>query len=723
MKLLMKICLWALTFVPLIVIDAVFFPYISGKSLLIRLAIALTSIIFLTHFSFNKFFRLEIYSKIQSIKKNPLVLSLLAFITLVIISTIFALNQYRAFFGDIERGEGLIGLLFFFGFFIFSYLLFEKKDWEWFFRLSLITAFILVAKELIDFSNGMQRPGSFTGNPTFLAGYLLFSLSASWIVFNGKDLFFKYFAVVVGLMSIVGIFVAETRGTILGLFAGIIAIMIYSGVRGKDILIYKKINLQKLSIILIGILIIFSGIFFITRKNDIWQKVPGLNRLAQIGASNDTTLNTRRIALGVSLKAISPVNNGLERFLVGWGLENYSIAYNKYYNPLHYKLEHEWFDRSHNKIMDVLVMNGVFGLVAYLSIWFSFAWVIFKKKGFSNEMMAILFFGSAYLVHILVVFDQISTYIPFFGVLAYLVFSSNSENSKGINNKKQKTQEVLTNNTKDIISYSILGAWALFVLWVLIFITFVPFVQMSNYIGMISTGNPATIEEKIDSVLTPYTYVQENIRNHFLGIVLSNYQVPSVAKLIDKSISAMEDLMQREPYNARYYLTLGQAYEIKSKLQNNNLDYFKKGEETFKKAMALAGMRPDVNYALAFNMLSQGRSQESIDLFRKVFSYDDQVPESNFYLGEAIALAGENNYKEALGYMEFGMDHGMNISNNKTLLFVYEEMMQNFYKKHDKESILIVLKRLEILTPEKKSEVEEIINFVNQGKWQSIRIQ
>lgn len=723
MKLLMKICLWALAFVPLIVIDAVFFPYISGKSLLIRLAITLTSIIFLTHFSFNRFFRLEIYSKIQNIKKNPLVLSLLAFITLVIISTIFAFNQYRAFYGDIERGEGLIGLLFFFGFFIFSYLLFEKKDWEWFFRLSLITAFILVAKELVDFSHGMQRPGSFTGNPTFLAGYLLFSLSASWIVFKGKDLFFKYFAVVVGLMSIAGIFVAETRGTILGLFAGIIAIIIYSGVMGKGILVYKKINLQKLSLILIGVLIIFSGIFYTTRQNDVWQKVPGLNRLAQIGASNDTTLNTRRIALGVSLKAISPANNGLEKFLVGWGLENYSIAYNKYYNPLHYKLEHEWFDRSHNKIMDVLVMNGVFGLVAYLAIWFSFIWIIFRKKGFSNEMMAVLFFGTAYLVHILVVFDQISTYIPFFGTLAYLVFSSNIENSDE-HNKKQKAQEVSINSTKDIISYLILGAGTLFALWVLIFITFVPFVQMSNYIGMISTGNPVTIAENIDSVLTPYTYVQENIRNHFLGIILSNYQEPSVAKLLDKSITAMEDLMQREPYNARYYLTLGQAYEIKSKLQNNNPEYFKKGEETFKKAMALAGMRPDVNYALAFSFLSQGRSQESIDLFRKVFSYDNQVPESNFYLGEALAFSGEKNYKEALVYLEFGLSHGMGVSSkSKTLINVYESMFKYFYTNRDKDNFLIVAKQLQILVPEQKGELEGIIDFVNQGKWQYIKMQ
>lgn len=723
----MKICLWALAFVPLVVADSVFFPYISGKSLLIRLAITLVAVLFVIHFSFNKFFRNEISSRIQKLKKNPLVVSLFVFMTLFVVSVIFAFDKYRAFYGDVERGEGLVGTLFFFGFFIFSLLLFTKKDWLWFFKLNLFTGIILFIKQYSDFAGGAQRPGAYTGNPTFLAGYMLFVIACGAIVyFNAKNessglkIFWRIVSVLSILAAIAGIFIAETRGTILGLVAGLVAVIVYGGTRGHNVRVFKT-NFRKISLVLLALMIIVAGGFFITRSNSIWQKVPGLNRLAQIGSS-DVTTDTRLIALGVSLKAINPQLNGMGKFLLGWGWENYRIAYSTNYNPLHYKLEHEWFDRAHNKLMDVLVMNGALGLLSYLAVWISFLWLIFRRKEFSYDKAAVLFFGVALFVHLLVVFDQISTYIPFFAALAFLVFSY----SMGETDSKAAKQEIAS--TKNLTAYALFTIAALFALWSLIFATIVPYAQMSAYLGMMSTGDPNTIAQNIDSVFSPYTYAQGNIRTHFLSSMLSYYgKDPTINKLMDKAISKMEELVQKEPNDPRQFILIGQAYEAKGKV-DGNMDLFKKAEGYYREAYTQAPMRPDMSYPLALNLFYQKRYDEAIALLRKTLGYDNQVPETNLYLGEVLAFAGEQQnhpeyYSEALGHLEFALNKSAGMGNDKAVIAIYNSFAKYFYDKRDKEDFITVSKRLAALQPDKAQDFAKIIEMLNNGQWPSVNFQ
>ena len=52
--------------------------------------------------------------------KNPIFLSLLVFFSSMTISAIFAVNPYRAFWGDLERGEGFFGIIHYFLFLKYS---------------------------------------------------------------------------------------------------------------------------------------------------------------------------------------------------------------------------------------------------------------------------------------------------------------------------------------------------------------------------------------------------------------------------------------------------------------------------------------------------------------------------------------------------------------------------------------------------------------------------
>ena len=81
--------------------------------------------------------------RMRKLLKNKVFWFVGAFMVLMIISTLFAVNPYRAFFGDTERAEGLVTMLFLFGFFVFASLLFERKNWLMFFKLTLISGAVL----------------------------------------------------------------------------------------------------------------------------------------------------------------------------------------------------------------------------------------------------------------------------------------------------------------------------------------------------------------------------------------------------------------------------------------------------------------------------------------------------------------------------------------------------------------------------------------------------
>ncbi|MCX6752834.1 MAG: O-antigen ligase family protein [Candidatus Nomurabacteria bacterium] len=609
MKKIIKIllCLTALT--PLIVDNNVFYPYITGESFFFRSLIFLISILFLTNFFTDKIFKTEIVEKIKRLTKKPLIVSVLVFFFIYTISTFLAVDKYTAFWGNIERAEGFVGLAYIFFFFVFSVLIFEKEDYLWFFKISLFTSFFLLIREFFQYFNGVARPGSFFSNPTFLAGYLLFAIFCSLVVFSEeKNRLWKYFSVKVFLLSILGIFVTGTRGSILGLAIGIILILIYCSLKGKGIS-YKKYNLSRISLILLGIIFSFSLIFIVTRSNVFWQKVPGFSRVA-VMTSNDTTLQTRILNVGVSLDAVNPAHNGLKKFLVGWGPENFAQAYARYFNIKQFDYEVVSFDRAHDKLFDVLVMNGFLGLIAYLAIYFLCFRNIFKRKDFSLINIALLFYGIALFVHLLFIFDQINTYISFFIILAFIV-------SVDLNKKENKVED----NKK------YLKATTLFLPIITVFIVFIYFsndliayAQMHKYHSLRVDGSQNLMLQNINSVLYPFTVAQMDIRNDFVLFTGDNRNIQNekTKKLFDLAIKASEEYSLKDQLNLKSLMYLANAYTIKGNLLKDTL-FLQKGEDSFLKIINISPNRPDVNYGLAFNLMYQQKYDESFSYFEKSF--------------------------------------------------------------------------------------------------------
>jgi len=640
-----------LAFTPLIADNSLFYSSSTTESIFLRGLLFLLSILFVFNFFYTKKFRDNIVEKTKIAVKNPLFISISVFVFMFIISTIFAIDKYSAFWGTIERAEGLTGIIYFFSFFIFSLLIFERKDWLWFFKLSLLTTLALIFKEFVQFLGGMNRPDSFLGNPTFLAGYLLFPIFCSLIVFSEvKNNFWKYLSIGIFLLSILGVFITETRGTIVGFILGIISVLIYGVLKGKDVF-YKRLNLHKLSIIILCLIIVFSAVFILTRKSEIWQKVPGLGRITVI-SNEDSSTQTRLIMTKLSIDAVNPMQNGLKKTLIGWGPENFDLAYAKYFNPEQFKYEIGWFDRAHNKIFDVLVMNGILGLMAYLTVWFLLFSFVLKKKGFSLTNTGLLLFGVSLFVHLLFVFDQITTYLYFFAILSFILSSMLSDNpEKGDKEYKNKYD---INKRKSVFIGIFFSFLALFLSFIFFKNDLPAYIQLKSYASLREKSEVKTMLSKINSVFEPLTTAQAKIRYDFLSFVSKNYNAKSesIVKLSDISFLKAEEYAGKRPFDLQFLNLLGLTYTTQGKNLNNS-ELLKKGEEYFKKILLFSPNKLDFNYGLALNWLYQKKFNDSFNLFEKIFntapeyfSQKDAGPEGAYilFLQHFYEIKDENNF-------------------------------------------------------------------------------
>jgi O-antigen ligase/Tfp pilus assembly protein PilF len=722
MKTAIKWLLWTLAFVPLIVDTSVYFPYITGKSLLIRLSVSLALLLFSFGLFSSKDFREESLARFKKFIKNPIVYLTFVFFAFFVLSAVLAKDTFRAFLGDVERAEGVFGMMYFYVFLVISGIIFEKKDWIRFFKLSLITGFILFAHEMFQFFSGLRRPSSMTGNPIYIAAFFLFVILSALIILNQKEkesAFWRVFSWLMIVFSVVGIFVSESRGVIVGMMAAIGTLAIYFVFRGKEIKIFGKTNLKTISIFSLIFAVLFLGVFFETKNAKIWQKLPGFDRLASI-SSLDNTTQTRLISLGVGLDSINPQKNSLKEFLFGWGPENFSIAYNKYYNPTYFEFEQAWFDRSHNKLMDVAVMHGIFGLLSYLALWGAFFVLISKRKELVGQSASLLFFGVSYFVQNLFAFDSISTYTPFFVMLAFAAHLTTEEKFK------EEKKESIKLKEENLFSAGFF-VLSLFLVFATIAFFLVPYFQMRAFLSYWRSSDISQIL-KAQKTLSPYTYAQENIRLSFLDYVFQylNPKDALATQLYQKSTQAVEELIQKEPFDPRYHLSLAKAYVYLSQLTGNS-DYLKLAQKYAQEALNLAPKRQDVRVQLAYIFAKQEKGDEAIDLLKETVALDPKVGDMHYYL--AVMLSSfDKDYKETINEIEkainspnftrFKQDDKL----NPTIIAIYEQAFNSAFKNKDKEYFLKIASRLKEFFPEKSPALEKMIDLAQKGAWQEIHI-
>lgn len=704
---ILKYLLLATALTPLIVTSSTPFPFVAGKTFFYRGIIELAVLVVAAYFLIRlirPIGPIGLIGPIGPIRRiSPIGLFLVLFLFSVLLSTTLAVNPYRAFFGDIDRGEGFLGMLHYFVFLVLGLVFFKKDDWLNFFKISLVVLPVMVLYAWLQFFGvtnfpfalgSSSQPGSFTGNPAFFSSYLIISLALAAAVFfnSASRTFWRYFSLVVTVLAVATVFLTGIRGAILGILVGLFILGIY--------FLFREKQLRVVGAGVLVLLILFAGVFWFTRTADFWQDVPGLKRFAR--ASFDIpSVTTRLLALGVSWEAFK------ERPILGWGPENYSIAYNKHYDPRYSLYAEDWFDRAHNKIAEIGVIQGGLGLIVYLGLFISLFAVLFRRKIPGYAFLAAVF--AAYFVQNLFLFDNVTSYIPFFAILGFLIVqTSTAENPS--------PPAPLPRSAKHVTAAGALILMAL-VFYSLYSYLYLPYRQSAAY----TLATRLRVGDKIlaaaDNFLYPYSFVQLTIRSRFHDFLYDNglFGRQQFRPLIDKSLAALGEAVNREPYDPRNFARLIEGYNELAKAEGK---FFEQSRILAEQAIALSPRRQGLYSHLAFALAGEKRYEEAIAVDRRSVELAPNSAKAHLNLGITLSLAaedeknkgtptGEAYKKEALKELDRAFElgrtvlggsrvyEGENLSNTQFLLFIESDFknMLTIYRVFDQlDKVFEVLK-------------------------------
>jgi O-antigen ligase len=462
-----RIAQWYLyisAFSVLVVMNSIFFPFIGGKDYFFRFAIELALICVLLWWGFEAKSG-DLKRRLAIMFKKPLVIATTVFAVVFELACLFAYDMHAAFWSNYERGEGGFQMLHYYLFFLLLVFLFtEEKQWKNLFNFSLVSAGLMILYGLAgNYSlNGFIGPyaggtaptnwwhelidGRFQGtlgNPAYVDPYFIFSMfyvgylwTSAKIAGKSLKVWGWVYAALIAIFSIFFV-LGQTRGAFLGLGAGVLAFLIY-------LIFSSSRKVQKWSSLALGILIILGIGLYAVRNTSYVQNLPE-GRLLQISLS-DTTAQTRFWVWGEAWKGF------LDRPILGWGPENFTTVFDKYFNPNFYipgQNSETWFDRAHSIYFDYLVETGIIGLISYLAIFAVFYWSLGKKilkhrkashesqpevhhkTALNIQIGLLLAIPLAYLVQGVAIFDVFPMYICLFTLFAFGTYYTNNYGNHG----------------------------------------------------------------------------------------------------------------------------------------------------------------------------------------------------------------------------------------------------------------------------------------------------
>lgn len=395
--------LFATPLLVFVVVDNTFFPYIFGKNIFFRVIVEVI---------FAAWLALALIDKSYRPRITPVTIAVTAFTLVVLLADVFGINPVKSIWSNFERMEGFITIFHLYLFFIVASSMFLRGNIAlWFWRVSLGSSFFLVLNSAIQFvTTEKDRLDSTLGNPIYQAVYALFHIFIALLLMTRESASrwerVAYAATLPLLFWV--LYATATRGAILGTIGGLLlaSLGIALTLRGNKIIRIGAAIALATSLLVVG------G-FFLAKDSAFVQESSVLKRFANISLS-DGSVFARTVNWSIAWQGIK------ERPILGWGQENYSVVFNKYYDARMHDQE-QWFDRVHNVVLDWLIAAGFLGLLSYLAIFLALLWCLYHSSNITLiQKWLLVGLFAAYSFHNLTVFDQIVSYILFFAFCAWI---------------------------------------------------------------------------------------------------------------------------------------------------------------------------------------------------------------------------------------------------------------------------------------------------------------
>ena len=417
------VSLFSLPFIPSLVADSWSFPFITGKNFPFRILVEIAVVFWVL---------LALVDKSYRPRFSWLLPALASLAGIMLVANLLGEHPPKSFWSSFERMDGYVTLLHWVLLTVvlgsvlkdkpINFLGFKTTTWKLFLGTALLASILVALKgigQVIGTEAVAHDPGRINGtlgNAAYMAIYMLFMFGvAALSIVKSKSLVWRLGSGTLAIIFATLLFFTATRGTVIGFFVGItLAALI--------VIFFKRqaVKLRRFAIFgIVSIGLIFSGLYL--AKDTSLFVFQGRNIAERLTSGISlSALDIRLTVWGMAFEGVK------ERPVLGWGQGNFDYVFNKYYDSSLHSTK-PWFDRAHSILFDWLVAGGILGALAYFSIWLvafyyvSYRTLVKKDETFTIAEVSVLTgLLVGYLVHILVVFDSVVSYLFFAIILAYI---------------------------------------------------------------------------------------------------------------------------------------------------------------------------------------------------------------------------------------------------------------------------------------------------------------
>lgn len=640
---------FALPFICLVVTSSLFFPYITGKNIAFRLIVEISTAAWLALALVNPAYRP---------KRSWVLGALAAFVLIIGVADVLGEYAFKSIWSNFERMDGWVTLAHLLAYTVVAASTLQtEKMWRRLFWLSLGVSAYVSLYGLLQVSGQVAlgqggnsgltgRIDSTFGNPIYMAVYMLFHVflaamlwAQQWVEKgHGKRLYISVAYGSIIVLNTITLLLTGTRGTILGLIGGTFVAAFLTLVSANNSRVAWRISAGMVT----GLVVLAGGFFLV--KDQAWvQQVGFLQRLATISLEDNTT-KARFINWSMAWKGVQ------EKPMLGWGQENYALVFDKYYDPRMYAQE-PWFDRVHNIVFDWWVAGGTLGLAAYLSIFAAAMWLLWRPRaggnGFSVAEKSILTgLLAGYFCHNFFVFDNVTSYILFGTVLAYIAYrSANATHTPAVFTKEHFAQASLPYVAAACAVLLLLTAW---------YVNQKPLAANRLILGAISSqNNPSAALKQFQEAIALSTYGNQEAREQLAQMTAALAAQTNVSQDIkrayfDVATTEMQKQAEDSPLDPRFPLFSGVVYSAYGMHED--------AKNAYEKALSLSPAKQSIMYLLAENAATRGDSAESRRYYQEAYELDTSNRVAALAYAASLILAGQNAAADELlaPYIERG---------------------------------------------------------------------
>ncbi|MCK9352071.1 MAG: O-antigen ligase family protein [Candidatus Paceibacterota bacterium] len=735
---------FAIPFLAFIVAGSLFFPFITGKNFGFRMIVEVIFAAWILLAYYNAAYRPK-FSWIMAVAS--------LFVVVVFLADLFGFNSYRSFWSNYERMEGFVGLIHVFAYFLVVGSVFTKDLWTKFLHTSVwasITMSFYGVNQLMGGSEisqgGIRLDGRF-GNAAYFGGYLLFNIFLTAFLMaqrRSRDLLWYAYAAAIALQTYI-MFATETRGSMLGLFVGLVISSLLFIILDKKRPMMKWIAAGTVAFVLAFVMLVFQN-----QDSDFVKNSRPLARIASISLT-ENTVASRFMVWGMAIDGFK------ERPILGWGQENFNIVFNKYYDPGMYAQE-QWFDRAHDIFFDWLISAGILGLALYLLLFFfgvALVWspeTISEEKGiwakvrhawrshFGGEdqdkilersILTGLF--ASYFVHNIFVFDNLFSYILFFSLLAYLHHHHVRKLAEAKNFIKNPMSEAP-------LPFSYIGTTVIIVFCgIFYFVNILPIqantaiirgISQTSQDGLPTQANLDAFKTAISLDTFGTTEAREQLVQAAMRINSANV---SDALKQDFSAYAREQILQQLedfPNDARYESFAGMLF-IRSNMNAEALVHFAKAHE-------LSPKKQTISFNLISAELNAGENDKAVALAKETYELEPKFDDAAITYATTLLRSGKISEGQKLLTERFGTDlvynenlitaYAANKQFDKIITILQKKLATGedsqtrlrlaaaFLETGDKANAILEIQKIQAANPNFKEQGDAYINEIRTGK-------